>query len=141
MNRTILLITLATLFIIGCIAVGLVWAQVDDVVIWPIPTTPTYDTVPVDSRFDMLSPRAYLPVMAMDVIKPTPGPTSTPAAIECDICSTGKVTICHNPGPEQQTITIACSAWPAHRDHGDYCGECNLTSNPTPTPPAQPNES
>ena len=78
MKRTILLITLAALFIIALVAVGLVWAQSGDVVIWPIPTTPAYDTVPVDSRYNGIEPRVWLPVTVMDVAKPTPMPTSTP---------------------------------------------------------------
>ena len=80
MKRTILLITLAALFIIALVAVGLVWAQDGDAVIWPIPTTPTYDTVPVGSQYGTPSPRAYLPVVARDFISPTPAPTSTPGA-------------------------------------------------------------
>ena len=76
MKRTILLIALAVLF--ALVAVGLVWAQSGDVVIWPIPTTPAYDTVPVNSRFGTLPPRAYLPLLIMDIDKPTPMPTSTP---------------------------------------------------------------
>jgi hypothetical protein len=78
MKRTILLITLTVLFVTALVAVGFVWAQADDVIIWPIPTTPTYDTIPVDSRYNGIEPRAYLPITVMNVTKPTPVPTSTP---------------------------------------------------------------
>ena len=80
MKRTILLITLAALFVIALVAVGLVWAQVGDAVIWPIPTTPEYDTAPVGSQYSTPSPHAYLPIVARDFINPTPRPTSTPGA-------------------------------------------------------------
>ena len=61
MKRTILLITLAALFVISLVAVGLVWAQVND----------------------ELPPRAYLPIVAGEILPtPTrpviPQPTSTP---------------------------------------------------------------
>ena len=78
MKRTILLITLAVLF--ALVVVGFVWAQDGDAVIWPIPTTPAYDTVPVDSQYSTTSPLAYLPIVARDFISPTPAPTSTPGA-------------------------------------------------------------
>ena len=55
MKRKILLITLAALFVITLITVGLVWAQADE-----------------------LPPCAYLPMVIMDVDKPTPQSTSTP---------------------------------------------------------------
>lgn len=36
-----------------------------------------------------------------------------------------KLTICHNSGNQQQTMKIAESAWPAHRqEHGDTLGPC-----------------
>ena len=72
MKRTILLITL--------IAVGFVWAQADTVVVWPIPTTPAYDTIPVSSQYGTPPPRIYLPVVTCGIIDPTPVPTSTPGA-------------------------------------------------------------
>ena len=83
MKRTILLIILAILFIAALMAVGLVWAQAGDIVIWPVPTTPVYDTVPVGSQYGTPSPRAYLPVVAgAGLPTPTrpaiPRPTSTP---------------------------------------------------------------
>ena len=67
MKRTILLITLAALFIISLVAVGFVWAQAGD----------------VSSQYSTPSPRAYLPVVAkVGLPTPTrpviPNPTSTP---------------------------------------------------------------
>lgn len=35
-----------------------------------------------------------------------------------------KITICHKPGRNQETITVNCNAWPAHKAHGDYRGPC-----------------
>ena len=35
-----------------------------------------------------------------------------------------KVTICHVTGSEPVTITVAASAVPAHRRHGDIVGFC-----------------
>jgi hypothetical protein len=35
-----------------------------------------------------------------------------------------KVILCHNPGPNQRTITVASSAVPAHLAQGDYLGPC-----------------
>ena len=35
-----------------------------------------------------------------------------------------KVTICHVTGAEPVTITVAASAVPAHRRHGDIVGFC-----------------
>lgn len=32
--------------------------------------------------------------------------------------------ICHDPGANENTITIPESAWPAHSNHGDYLGPC-----------------
>ena len=35
-----------------------------------------------------------------------------------------KTTICHNPGPHQQTLEVSDSAVPAHLAHGDHPGPC-----------------
>jgi hypothetical protein len=43
----------------------------------------------------------------------------------------GQITVCHvppgNPGA-RHTITIGESAWPAHRQHGDYLGACGAVA-------------
>lgn len=40
-----------------------------------------------------------------------------------------RFTICHNPGPNQQTLSIPDNAWPAHQAHGDAFGACVFTSS------------
>jgi prepilin-type N-terminal cleavage/methylation domain-containing protein len=35
-----------------------------------------------------------------------------------------RFTICHNPGPSQNTLSIPDNAWPAHQAHGDAFGAC-----------------
>ena len=35
-----------------------------------------------------------------------------------------KVTLCHNPGPQQQTLVVGASAAKAHLAHGDIAGAC-----------------
>ena len=34
------------------------------------------------------------------------------------------ITLCHNPGPTQVTISVSIAAIPAHLAHGDYLGPC-----------------
>lgn len=36
-----------------------------------------------------------------------------------------RYTICHNPGPDQRTITIVAADAPRHRAHGDHRGACH----------------
>jgi hypothetical protein len=36
-----------------------------------------------------------------------------------------KTTICHNPGPHQQTLEVSDNAVPAHLAHHDYLGACH----------------
>jgi hypothetical protein len=51
------------------------------------------------------------------------------------------VTICHKPGPAEQTITVDQSAVAAHLAHGDYLGPCysgTTTDPPTTTEDAPP---
>ncbi|HVW66510.1 MAG TPA: type II secretion system protein [Candidatus Peribacteraceae bacterium] len=43
------------------------------------------------------------------------------------------ITICHNPGPNQVTITINDNAWPAHQKQGDTLGACPQTSSASQT--------
>ncbi|MFH1064422.1 MAG: hypothetical protein V1729_05050 [Candidatus Woesearchaeota archaeon] len=42
-------------------------------------------------------------------------------------CGDGeKITICHKPGSaDEETITISIDALDAHKEHGDYCGQCS----------------
>ncbi len=40
-----------------------------------------------------------------------------------------RFTICHNPGPNQQTLSIPDNAWPAHQAHGDAFGACVFASS------------
>lgn len=40
-----------------------------------------------------------------------------------------KVTICHNPGAHQQTLSVSISAVFAHLQHGDYLGSCQPVDN------------
>ena len=69
--------------------------------------------------------------IATPTAPPIVPPTSTPIVFptdepdKCDTCTIGtKILICRYPGVHQETIHIACSAWPAHKGHGDYCGAC-----------------
>src|SRR3990167_4687538 len=51
------------------------------------------------------------------------------------------ITLCHNPGPTQVTISVSIAAIPAHLAHGDYLGPCipweddegDDDEDPTPT--------
>ena len=48
-----------------------------------------------------------------------------------------KVTICHIPPgnpANAHTISIGFSAWKAHQKHGDYEGECELSTNTIQSP-------
>ena len=58
--------------------------------------------------------------------KPTIEPWPTPRSETTeDGDEETKVTLCHNPGPNQQTIEVAGEAWVnAHLAHGDYLGPC-----------------
>jgi len=40
-----------------------------------------------------------------------------------------RFTICHNPGPNQNTLSIPDNAWPAHQAHGDAFGACIAASS------------
>jgi len=46
------------------------------------------------------------------------------------------VTLCHKPGPTQQTITVSTAASIAHLLHGDYRGECYIQTVQGPAGPA-----
>lgn len=52
------------------------------------------------------------------------------------------VTLCHNPGPNQQTISVSPFAVPAHLGHGDTLGPCaaiiQIVGPPGPTGPRGP---
>jgi hypothetical protein len=48
------------------------------------------------------------------------------------------VTLCHKPGPTQQTITVSGAASIAHLLHGDYRGECYVQIVQGPAGPAGP---
>src|SRR3990167_7619095 len=55
------------------------------------------------------------------------------------------ITLCHNPGPTQVTISVSIAAIPAHLAHGDYLGPCipweedeYPTPTNTPLPPPEP---
>ncbi len=57
----------------------------------------------------------------------TPGPPSasdTPPAPPGPPADGSRVTLCHNPGPNQVTITVDASAAPSHLAHDDYAGPC-----------------
>jgi hypothetical protein len=49
-----------------------------------------------------------------------------------------KITICHEPGRNQQTLGVDAHAVPGHLRHGDYLGACRPLPTPTPTPTATP---
>ena len=51
-----------------------------------------------------------------------------------------KVTICHNPGPNQRTIEVAPEAVPAHLAQGAYLGACEPwpEDNDGATEPSRP---
>ena len=56
---------------------------------------------------------------------PLPPPTDTPIPPPTSTSEPSTVTLCHNPGPSQQTIQVSPSAVQGHLDHGDYLGACN----------------
>src|SRR3990167_5686053 len=43
------------------------------------------------------------------------------------------VTLCHEPGGSQVTLSVAPAAVAAHLDHGDYLGECIPLPTEVPT--------
>lgn len=74
----------------------------------PVPVVPTNTPVPV------VPTNTPIPPSPTDT-PPPPLPTEEPS----------KVTICHNPGPNQQTMQVNSSAVQGHLNHGDYLGPCN----------------
>lgn len=49
-----------------------------------------------------------------------------------------RFTICHNPGPSQNTLSIPDNAWPAHQAHGDAFGACVFSSSASSVPSSAP---
>lgn len=45
------------------------------------------------------------------------------------VVAADRFTICHNPGPNQQTLSIPDNAWPGHQGHGDTFGACVASSS------------
>jgi prepilin-type N-terminal cleavage/methylation domain-containing protein len=72
----------------------------------------------VDDDGDAERVRYYL--VGTDLIKQVfeyiPGQSNYACVNGCDIC--------HDPGNNENTITIPEAAWPAHSNHGDYLGTC-----------------
>ncbi len=57
------------------------------------------------------------------------GSGSSVPSTESSSSISGQITICHKPGTHlQQTMTVPSTAWPAHQQHGDTMGVCNLNS-------------
>lgn len=98
----------------------------------PLPNVPTKTAVPNNPTNTPLPPAATntpVPVVPTNTpvpVVPTntpipPSPTDTPPPTE----EPSVVTICHNPGPNQQTIQVSADALQGHLNHGDYLGPCN----------------
>ncbi|MCH8877962.1 MAG: hypothetical protein IIA89_14280 [Chloroflexi bacterium] len=91
----------------------------------PSPTStatwlPTQTLAPTPTKIPSVTPTSSA------TLPPTPSPTRpperpTPTAPE----ASGGVTVCHNPGPKQETKVLDPDVVNGHLGHGDYLGECN----------------
>ncbi len=81
----------------------------------PVPIAPTNTPIPV------VPTNTPVPIVPTNTpVPPTNTPVPPPPTEE-----PAQVTICHNPGPNQQTIQVDASAVQGHLNHGDYLGACN----------------
>ncbi|OGV90814.1 hypothetical protein A3A66_03645 [Microgenomates group bacterium RIFCSPLOWO2_01_FULL_46_13] len=75
-----------------------------------------YSDVDNDNQTERV--RYYL--VGLDLVRQVFNAVGSTATYLCiDQC-----TICHNPGPNEETIAIPETSWPAHRAHGDYSSAC-----------------
>jgi len=79
--------------------------------------TPTFTFSPTPSSTPTWTSTPTNTPRPTDTWTATPEPTETPSG--------GKVTLCHYPGPNQETITVSPNAVQTHLDHGDYLGGCD----------------
>lgn len=84
-----------------------------------VPTnTPAPPVVPTNTPVPPVVPtNTPVPVVPTNTPVPPPVPTDTPQP--------SRVTVCHSPGPNQQTKEVNADALQSHLNHGDYLGPCN----------------
>ena len=89
----------------------------------PSPTStllPTLTLAPTPTTAPSVTPTSSATLL------PTPSPTRPPEKPPPTAPEpSGKVTVCHNPGPQQETKALDPSAVTGHLNHGDYLGKCN----------------